>query len=296
MEIIDNMQNICNNRIESYLGGDTDGLRIRNTTDARTQTCKEGMYMKRMISLVAMLLVPVFLLCACVGVPKQPDNNTTGSTKTSSTDSAATSTTGAEINEDTASTDGQDAPAVLNTEEDFQEFIKSNQWYLRALGCIFEKPEEIPAEFYFYNGVGSNEQATDEELAFIIDAYKKKNPNSSNEAYAHNYIRLPVAKMNEALSILGVTVADMQIPDHWAYYDKLDAYYFWASDAYGVTGWSVTKVEKGTEGIVAVHWKTKGPYWGDPAMEEPLKDPKMVMTMQLQPDDTYRILSNLPQE
>ena len=186
-------------------------------------------------------------------------------------------------------------PVGLSTEKDYEAFIRNNGWYTRALGCIFEKPEDIPAWFYFYGGVGDYAQATGEELAFTLDAFQKKNPNTENLDYAHEYTRLPVAKMNEALTVLGVTVEDIQIPDRWVYYDKTDSYYFWVSDAYGVEGWYVTRVEKGTEGTVAVYWETKGYYWGNPTLKEPLRGAKMVYTMQLQPDGTYRVLSNLPE-
>ena len=239
--------------------------------------------MKKVSTFLGLLLVLAMLLCACGG-PEQPGNNTTGSANDTKT------------NESLESTGEQAAPAALSTAKDFEAFIRNNPWYTRALGCIFEKPEDIPARFYFYNGVGDHTQATGDELAFILDVFKQKNPNTENLDYAHNYVRLPVAKLNEGLSILGVTVEDIQIPDSWAYYDKTDCYYFWASDAYGVGRWSVTKVEKGTEGIVAVYWETEDYYWGDPTLEKGSMGAKMVLTMQQQPDGAYRILSNVPQK
>ncbi len=249
--------------------------------------------MKKWLRLCALLLALVLVLCACTVVAEENENSTGAAT-----DSVADSANGTKGDDSDLSTQGQDAPADLRVEEEFENLI-GNGWYWRALGCTFEKPEDIPAKFYFYGGVGANEQATGEELAFILDAYKKKNPNS-NEEFAHNYMKLPVAKMNEALTILGVTVENIKIPDHWAYYDKTDAYYFWVSDAYGVTGWSVTKVEKGEDGMVAVYWETKDAFTStsDQPIPGRIKSGRvqMIMTLQLQPDGTYRVISNLPQE
>ena len=195
----------------------------------------------------------------------------------------------------TAATDNQDEPAVLSVEEEFKKLLGGG-FYWRALGCTFEKPEDIAAKFYFYLGVGSNEAAIGEELAFILNAFKEKNPNSDPD-YGHNYVRLPVEKINEALSILNVTIEDIQIPKGWAYYDKTDAYYFWVSDAYGVPRWSVTKVEKEENGIVKVYWQTNDLHFNTATNEFfPQGTTKMVYTMQLQSDGTYRVLSNLPEE
>lgn len=182
----------------------------------------------------------------------------------------------------------------LHTEKDYEAFLNNNEWYRRALGCVFEKPEDIAAYYYFYLGVGeTSQQFTEEERAFLKDAYEKTHPKGGYEVMSD--IKLPVAKINDALSILGVTIEDIKIPDQWVYYDKTDSYYFWVSDAYGVGKWSVTKVEKGTEGIVAVYWKMDGIDNGKPSVEIPSKGAKMVMTMQLHSDGTYRILSNVPQ-
>ena len=229
---------------------------------------------KRFFVVMPVLLILAMLLCACSGELKDT-SSTTPSDNTSIT--------------------GKVEQTLLETKEDFANYMKNNQWYTRALGCIFDKPENLPAWFYFYLGVGETGQLTQEENAFLLTAFKEKNPNS-DQSFAFSAIKLPVEKINTALSVLGVTIADVQIPDQWAYFDKTDSYYFWVTDAYGVTGWTVTKVEKGTNGIVAVYWETKEPYWGDPTREEPLSGAKMVLTMQAMPDGSYRILSNMPQE
>ena len=235
--------------------------------------------MKRIVYICLTLLALVMLFCACSGELKGP-SNTNPSENTTTT--------------------GRAEQTLLETKEDFASYIKNTKidgknYYVRALGCIFDKPENIPAWFYFYLGVGENGQFTQEEITFLVNAFKEKNPNS-DQSFAFSAIKLPVEKINTALSVLGVTVKDIKIPDEWAYFEKTDSYYFWVTDAYGVTGWTVTKVEKGTNGITAVYWETKEPYWGDPTREEPTSGAKMVLTMQAMPDGSYRILSNMPQE
>ena len=125
-----------------------------------------------------------------------------------------------------------------------------------------------------------------------MDAFVQRNPNGWAD-YGYEYTRLPVENINEGLSVLGVTIEDIQIPEQWVHNPNLDCYYFWVTDAYGVGKWSVTKVEKGTEGIVAVYWETESIQH---ETEGILRDVKMVLTMQQQPDGTYRILSNVPQK
>lgn len=241
--------------------------------------------MKKIIAFMLSLAL-VFLLCACGEQPKGIDESTAGAT-----DNSAIAT---DTGETTLSTEEQDTPAILTPEEEFLEILRSNKWYGRAMACTFEKPEDISARFYFYLGVDDNTQATGEELAFILDAFKKKNPNN-DQNYAYNYIRLPVVKLNEALSILGVTIDDLQIPDRWVYSDKTDAYYFWVSDAFGLVGETITKVEKDAEGTMTVYWEKKDSLLNT-ATGEYMKNAKMVMTLQQQSDGTYRVLSNLPQE
>ena len=253
--------------------------------------------MKKIISLVALLLAMVMLLSACIGRVKSPEDTDGSTTGTTADDPAAADAAVTENKEDTAlpTEEQEEKPEALSAEKEFYNMLNKD-WYRRALGCTFEKPEEIDAYFFFYIGVGANEQATDEERALILEAYKKKNPNSGNpEEYSSYYIRLPVEKINEGLSVFGVTIEDIEIPDRWAYIEKTDAYYFWVSDAYGVGRWSVTKVEKGEDGMVAVYWEPEGLHYNT-ATGAHMQNAKMVMTLQEQPDGTYRILSNVPQE
>ena len=237
--------------------------------------------MKRIACLIVMCMLLLSMLSAC---EKQIND---------SPEITVAPTVGKETTGTTPATQPQQETAPAFTlEEEIQKLIAENEWYRRALGCVFEKPEDIPAYFYFYLGVGENGQFTTEESSFLADAYKEKNPNGNYDVVSD--IKLPVAKINEALSVLGVTIENIKIPDQWVYYDKTDSYYFWVSDAYGVTDWSVTKVEKDTDGKVTVYWETEE--ISILGLESSSKIAKMVLTMQLQADGTYRVLSNVPQK
>lgn len=185
--------------------------------------------------------------------------------------------------------------AELSTPEDFAEFIKQEWWCWRAMGCTFEKPENISLEHYFYMGLENDESKpyvplTKEEQARIDAAYKAK---FGREPYTGE-TRLPVEGVKEALSFLGVTLEDVKIPDIWLYDDKTASYYCWKSDAYGLVGQAVIEVVKNTDGTVKVYWESEYGIWNTATQRSYPDGTKMVMTMQAMPDGGYRILSNLP--
>lgn len=185
--------------------------------------------------------------------------------------------------------------AELNTPEDFTAFIQQEWWCWRAMGCTFEKPENISLEHYFYMGLENDESEpyvplTKEEQERINAAYKAK---FGSEPYTDE-TRLPEKDVKEALSFLGVTLENVKIPDIWLYDDKTVSYYCWKSDAYGLVGWTVTEVVKNTDGTVQVHWESKDSIWNTQTNTSYPDGTKMVMTMQATADGGYLILSNLP--
>jgi len=238
---------------------------------------------------VFMAIILLFLLAAgCKKQPDVPSDSIAGPT----TSANPTGANGAKENEESPSTAGQSEKPAVSIEKEFYNLINNEMLYRRALGCTFEKPEDISAWFYFYNGVSNQkvnwQSFTDEEKAFVNETFR-------DSFDVGTPYKLPVEEINKDLSVLGITIADIQIPDRWIYYDKTDAYYYTVSDAYGVGRWSVTKVEKGEDGMVAVYWKTEGSHYNT-ATGEFMRNAKMVMTLQEQPDGTYRVLSNVPQE
>jgi len=233
--------------------------------------------MKRIVYILLLLLA--LLLTACGKANTQTTTVTTDPTTAPTSDPTVAPT----------------AP-VISEEESFQKLIKDNWWYWRALGCTFEKPEDVSLQHYFYMGcerVPSNDYAplTDAQKIAIDAAYKNK---FGKDPYTGES-RLPAAEVKKGLSVLGVSLEDVKIPDDWIYDAETDSYYFWRSDAYGLENWTVTKVEKSPDGIVKVYWESSR-IWNTQANMSYPKGTKMVMTMQKKTDGSYLILSNVPVE
>jgi len=250
--------------------------------------------MKKCIQLSAFVLTLALLLCACSPKNGQINSGTTEATVTPTVTPTTAPTTESAADLTTTPT----APTVqLSEEERFQKLIKEEYWYWHALGCTFEKPEDISLEYYMYGGIHPLERVnantyTDEEKAYLDSKLGSK---YGENAWA-SASKMPVAKINEALSVLGVTIEDVKIPERWVYYDKTDSYYVWVRDAYGIVGWNVTDVVTENGGLTKVYWEIKnmhlntatGEYWNNGV--------KMVMTMQAKPDGGYLILSNVVQQ
>lgn len=207
------------------------------------------------------------------------------------------------IQEPIVTTDPTTAPTAataMTEEEKIEKLIRDNYWYKRALGCTFEKPEDISAEHFFYMGLSEEDEKTfdttiaAEEQAALDDIYRQEE--GKDPPTAGGAIKLPVEGINKALSILDITIEDVEIPSHWLYYDKTNAYYFWISDAYGVGCWEVTEAEKGTNGIVKVYWESTDNIWNTTNETVYPDGTKMVMTLQEKADGSYLVLSNVPQE
>lgn len=238
--------------------------------------------MKRIFYILLLLLA--LLLTAC-----SKANTQTPTVTTDPTTASTTAPTTAPTSEPTVA---PTTPAI-SEEDSFQKLIKDNWWYWRAIGCDFEKPEDVSLQHYFYMGyerVPSNDYAplTDAQKIAIDAAYKSK---FGKDPYTGES-RLPAAEVKKGLSVLGVSLEDVKIPDDWIYDAETDSYYFWRSDAYGLTGWTVTKVEK-SDGIVKVYWESPL-IWNTQAQMSYPKGTKMVMTMQEKSDGSYLILSNVP--
>lgn len=182
----------------------------------------------------------------------------------------------------------------MNTPEDFVAFIKQEWWSRRAMGCTFENPKDISLQHYFYMGFEQDESKvyvplTDEEKATIDAAYRNK---FGKDPYTGES-RLPVEEIINALSVLGVTLDEVTIPNDWIYDAKTDSWYFWRSDAYGLTGWAISNVEKSADGTVRLYWQSYD-NWNTQTNEPYPNGTKMVMTMQEKSDGSYLILSNVP--
>lgn len=246
----------------------------------------QSVKMRRLISLISILLVMV-LLAACSRGELPKDN--TGIENSSSENSSDENNS---AGEDTGSASNGTEEA---TDEDyFQDLLTKSYWYYRALGCTFEKPEDISLEHYFYTGLAVADRQdpatfTDEEKAFLNSAVGNRYGEESWGAA----IKLPAEKIREAFSIFKVTNV-IVIPKSWVYYEKADAYYMFKTDAFGVVGAKVTQVVREADKTVRVYWETDQMHMNTATGEIFRDGVKMVMTLQENADGTYLILSNVP--
>ena len=178
----------------------------------------------------------------------------------------------------------------------YQDQLTEVYWYFCALGCTFEKPEDISLAYFLYNGLEAEDRQdpstfTHEEKAFLDAAWGDRYGGDTWSA-AH---KMPVAKINAALGFLGqLMLSDLQIPEEWVYYDKTDAYYVWRSDAYFTTGVTVTDAVEYPDGTVKVYWETDQPYKNTSTGEIYSNGVKMVMTLGDFANGRFRIFSNVP--
>ncbi len=238
----------------------------------------------KMIQRVFILLLCVMLLFS--GCAKVDDSADTSLPTEEST--APTETTKLETEPPTQPTE------PISEEEFFHSLLTDEYWYWRALGCTFAKPEEINAKFYFYAGLDledrlSSNTFNDAEIAFLSEQWK----DSYGQDAWKNAQKLPAVKIEEALSILNVGLADITIPDEWVYFEETDAYYDLRYDAYGVVGVTITDVITAGD-IVRVFWTAETV--NNTLTGEHMRDPQMVISLQKLEDGSYRVLSNMPVE
>ena len=253
---------------------------------------KEYGFMKKILILFVCVML---LFSGCAKVDDSAD------TKHPTEESAApTETTKPVTEESTAPTETTDPvtePPTQPTEppseeEYFHSLLTDEYWYCRALGCTFTKPEEINAKFYFYAGLDiedrlSSSTFNDAEIAFLSEQWK----DPYGEDAWKNAHKLPTAKIEEALSILNVGLADITIPDEWVYFEQTDAYYDLRYDFYGVVGVTIKDVVTAGD-TVQVFWTTE--MVNNTFTGELMRNPKMVISLQRLEDGSYRVLSNMP--
>ena len=186
----------------------------------------------------------------------------------------------------------------LSLEEQFQQMLTSENgyWYWRAMGCIFEEPEELSLYYLFYNGLPHDERQdrntyTDNEVAFLQDLSLNTFGAKSLWVNAH---KMPRQYISDVLNdYFGLDINDVTIPEEWTYFEETDAYYYICSDGYGVSGQTVTEVQTGDNGLVYVYWTAN--YLRDTRYEETafINEPEMVLVLQEKTDGGYLVLSNV---
>ncbi len=130
-------------------------------------------------------------------------------------------------------------------------------WYLAAMGSIYDTPAEMDLGLVFYNGF-SDTEITPEEKSFLLEQ------GFSEHIAMH---KLPAEKLDEVLNTyFGISLYDVAIPSDWVYYPETDSYYSSHSDAYLVHGFTVMQANVTDEGLIELHYCVE-PYRGatDPA-------------------------------
>lgn len=186
----------------------------------------------------------------------------------------------------------------LSLEEQFQNLLSydGDYWLWRTLGCTFEDPQDISLKYLFYNGLRHDERESrddysDSEVAFLRD-YAKNSFWQDEESWV-NALKIPAPYLADVLEeYLGLSPDQVTIPEDWAYFEETDAYYSIRSDAYGVSGHTVTEVTVLEDGTVQVCWTVgllKNTLTG-----EFMENPQMVLTLRQKEDGSYQALSNQP--
>ena len=96
---------------------------------------KDENIMKQTAACLAFLLIFALLLSACGKQPPVAADPTAPSQQQNTPN--------------TTPTTQPTTPLALTLEEEYEKLLQGNDWYMRALGCIFEKPEELPAYLLF---------------------------------------------------------------------------------------------------------------------------------------------------
>lgn len=181
--------------------------------------------------------------------------------------------------------------------EYFQNLLtyENGYWYWRAMGCVFEEPDELNVRYLFYNGLPSDEsqnssEFTDSEVEFLQDYALEKYGDESVWVNAH---KLPREAVNDVLATyFGVTLNTVSIPEDWAYFEETESYYVIRFDGKGVTDYTITDVKTNSYGVYYVYWTTN--LLRDTRYEESvyLENPQMIMMLKERANGGYLVLTN----
>lgn len=246
--------------------------------------------MKKHLAMFLTVLITAALLAGCVTSDPAPTTQPTA-------EPTVESTTGP-TEEATTEPPTEPPTESIRLEAQFQTLLSydGDYWLWRILGCTFEAPQEISLKYLCYNGLKhdereSREDYSDSEVAFLRD-YAKNSVWGDEEVWV-NALKIPGAYLSDILErYLGVSLADVTIPEEWRYFEETDAYYSIRSDGYGVSGHTVTEVTERSDGTLQIFWTVdllKNTQTG-----EMMENPQMVLTLREMDDGSYLVLSNLP--
>ncbi len=179
----------------------------------------------------------------------------------------------------------------------FQELLsyENGYWYWRAMGCVFDKPENIDMSLLCYIGMKEEQLPstfTDDEIAFLKTRFIGTSGDDSPWSNAH---KLPRAELEAVMqTYFGLSLEDVDTP--WIYYSETDAYYHVKYDGYGLHGYTVTDVVTNSDGLIYIYWTIPYGLWDTRHGDELvfLENPQMVMVLEENEDGGFLIRSNLP--
>lgn len=177
-----------------------------------------------------------------------------------------------------------DPVEAMMTADDYQTLLSRDGGdYFRALGTIFNTPEDVDLYYFFYGGVDC--PARWDEL----DSAERDYLLAQGLWDELDLQKMPAALLEEQLQqYFGIGLADMKIPERWVYYADADSYYTNHSDAW-LPFASVTDAEEFPDGTVRLYLTV------DMVLDhtgEYVADAETVLTLR-KTDGGYRIVTHV---
>lgn len=166
----------------------------------------------------------------------------------------------------------------------------------RALGVVFEDPQDVPLYFIFYNGASMPPTGSWADL----DVAQRDYLLQQGFMTEMDLQILPEEELEAVLQrLFGVGLSDVTIPAEWVYNPDTGCYYTNHNDAWFSTG-TVTGYQEMPDGTVKLHY-IAGSVYDDPSLPascdfeagEFYSDMDMILTLRPLDDGRWQIVSNV---
>ena len=243
--------------------------------------------MKR-TALFPVLALVISLLCGCVETPPPATTAPPLPTETAAPSDATIPPETTIPVETTLPPETTTPTEILNEFAEYEallNFTAEPNWLARAVGCVFEKPEDVNLYYMFYLGVeypGSWDEISAESQQSLIDQGLWRE---------FDLQIMPCEKLEEVLqSTFGVTLDDVTIPESWGYIEAEDAYCSNHSDAYFPDAFTITNVVESPDGTVEIHYSCENYY--NTAADDFLYTVDLILTLR-ETKDGFQAVSNV---
>lgn len=138
-----------------------------------------------------------------------------------------------------------------NTEDYFRARLSGlNNWYLAAMGSIYENPAAMDLGLVFYGGFHPGDSGWDgftpREKTYLLDNGFVRSMSAQ---------KMLAERLDEVLNTyFGISLYDAAIPADWVYYPETDSYYSNHNDAYRVHGFTLMDVMETDHGLIELHY------------------------------------------